>query len=431
MAVSITGIAPGSHAARKGIRAGETLLCINGHPVEDVLDYRFYLMEPRLELEIEGEKGRRRVRIRKDETADIGLEFATYLMDRQRCCKNKCIFCFIDQMPPGMRESLYFKDDDSRLSFLFGNYITLTNLSEHDITRIIEMHISPLRVSVHTTNPALRCRMMNNRFAGDSLKALERFAQAGIRIEGQLVLCPGVNDGEELRRTMEDLSRMIPAVESVAAVPVGLTRYREGLTALRGYTAQEAAAVIDAVEEYGSRMLAQHGNRVFYPADEFYVKAGRALPEEDFYGDMAQLENGVGLIALLRAEFRRALDQCTGQPAGSRLILATGAAAAPFLRELIDEAKQRWHNLHVDVFAVQNHFFGETIDVAGLVTGRDIAEQLYGCEADCVLFPDVMLRHEGDRFLDDMVPVQLEEALGVPVRAVPTGGEGLLQALLL
>lgn len=406
-------------------------MSINGHPVEDVLDYRFYLMESKLELGIEGDKGYRRIRIRKEETADIGLEFATYLMDRQRSCKNKCIFCFIDQMPSGMRESLYFKDDDSRLSFLFGNYITLTNLSERDITRIIDMHISPLRVSVHTTNPALRCRMMNNRFAGDSLKALERFAQAGIRIEGQLVLCPGINDGEELRRTMEDLAALIPAVESVAAVPVGLTRHREGLTELHGYTAQEAAAVIDAVEEYGGQMLAEYGNRVFYPADEFYVKAGRALPDEDFYGDMAQLENGVGLIALLRAEFRAALEACTDQPRGSRLILATGVAAAPFLRKLIDEARQKWHNLHVDVFAVRNRFFGETIDVAGLVTGRDIAEQLRGCEADYVLFPDVMLRHEGDRFLDDMVPAQLEKALGVPMRAVPTGGKGLLRTLLL
>ena len=398
--------------------------------MEDVLDYRFYLMDSRLELMLETEKGARRVRLRKAYEEDIGLEFESYLMDKQHACRNKCIFCFIDQMPPGMRESLYFKDDDSRLSFLFGNYITLTNLTEHEVTRILEMHISPIHVSVHTTNPELRCRMMGNRFAGESLSLLRQFAEAGIRLECQLVLCPGYNDGDELIRSMADLAALGDAVESVAAVPVGLTKYREGLEPLRLFTKEEAAAVIDAVEAFGGRMLAERGSRVFFPADEFYLKAGRPIPEAAFYEDMAQLENGVGLTALLFKEFREALAACEETPEGTRMTIATGVAAAPLLRMLIDEAGKKWDNLHVDVMAVRNVFFGETITVAGLVTGGDLIRQLKGRTAPVLLIPDAMLRHEKDRFLDDVQPGDVERELGVELRVVPVDGAALLQELL-
>lgn len=430
MPVTIHNVIPGSPAARRHIRPGELLVRMNGHEIEDVLDYRFYLREPVLSLAVSDGRKTRIIRIHKEEDEELGLEFETYLMDKQHACRNKCVFCFIDQLPPGMRESLYFKDDDSRLSFLFGNYITLTNLSEHEISRILAMHISPINISVHTTNPELRCRMMNNRFAGESLATLRRFAQAGLDINCQLVLVPGYNDGEELERTMVDLAALAPSVKSVAAVPVGLTKYREGLAPLRLFTSEESRDVVRRMEAMGDRMLAQTGNRLFYPSDEFYIQAGLPLPAADFYGEMAQLENGVGMTALLREQFADALAEESRRPAGSRLLLATGMLAAPFIRELVDEAGKKWHNLQCEVVAIANRFFGETITVAGLVTGGDLIEQLRGRTADVLLIPQDMLRHEGDRFLDDVTPAQVEAALSMRVEAVPVDGAALLEALL-
>lgn len=432
MAVTVGGVVHGSIAQKKKIKAGDVLLSMNGHEVADVLDYRFFLFEPRLTLALQTAAGKKRtVRIRKAEQDDIGLEFDTYLMDRQHTCRNGCIFCFIDQMPPGMRETLYFKDDDSRLSFLFGNYVTLTNLSEHEIERIISMHISPINISVHTTNPELRCRMMNNRFAGQSLAILRRFADAGIHMNCQLVLCPGWNDGEELSRSMQELGALYPAVESVAVVPVGLTKYREGLTDLRPFTAEESCAVIEMVERFGDEHEKNTGNRLVYPADEWYVKAGREIPQAEFYGEMSQLENGVGLTALLRSQFAQALQDCQGAKAvGTKTVVATGTAAAPLLKELVASAEAVVDNLHVQVVAIQNQFFGETITVAGLVTGADLCDQLQGIACDRVLIPDCMLRHEGDRFLDDVTPSELSAKLGVAVEVISTDGEALLAALL-
>ena len=432
MAVVITSVADGSIAASKKLVAGDTLVAINHHLINDVLDYRFYLMDTRLTLTVETAAGKTRVlRIRKQEDEDIGLEFETYLMDRQHTCRNNCIFCFIDQMPPGMRETLYFKDDDSRLSFLFGNYITLTNLSAHEADRIVEMHISPINVSVHTTNPDLRCRMMNNRFAGDALAHLHRFADAGIHIECQLVICPEWNDGEELLRSMRDLAELAPAVESVAVVPVGLTKYREGLTPLRPFTEAESRAVIDMVTAFGDEQLQKTGNRLVYPADEWYVQAGLPIPDEEFYGDMSQLENGVGLVALLRAQFADALQAHDGTAAlGTKTVLATGVAAAPILTELVDTAAGRVENIHAQVVAIRNEFFGESITVAGLVTGGDLRRQLQGISSERVLIPDCMLRHEGDRFLDDVTPEQLAAELGVTVEVIPTDGGALFDALV-
>lgn len=433
MAVTISGVVPGSPAARKSIRPGDRLLALNGHEIADVLDYRFYLDEPCLTAVIETSEGKRRVlRLHRDAGGETGLTFASYLMDKQHRCRNKCVFCFIDQMPPGMRESLYFKDDDSRLSFLFGNYITLTNLSDHEIERILAMHISPINISVHTTNPALRCRMMGNRFAGEKLAVLRRFADAGLAINCQLVLVPGYNDGEELTNTLRDLAELAPAVKSVAAVPVGLTKYREGLTPLRLFTPEESRDVIRRMEAMGEEMLQKHGTRLFYPSDEFFIKAGLPMPDAAYYGDMAQLENGVGMTALLEEQFREALAAAREEgrrPAGSRLLIATGLLAAPILSRLVDEARETWHNLLVEVVPIKNRFFGETITVAGLLTGRDLMEQLRGREADILLLPRDMLRREGDCFLDDATPDEVAQALSMRVEMLPVDGADLLEAL--
>ncbi len=431
MAVTINGVEPGSPAARAKIRAGEELLAINGQEIVDVLDYRFYMMNEKLELTLRSGGAGRKVRIRKDEYEELGLTFATYLMDRERSCRNQCIFCFIDQMPPGMRETLYFKDDDARLSFLYGNYITLTNLTGHDIERTIRMKISPVNISVHTTNPELRCKMMNNRFAGESLSILRRLADGGIAMNAQLVLCPGINDGAELARTMRDLAEYLPALKTVSCVPVGLTRFRDGLYPLRPYTGEEAAAVVAQVEAFGDEMKARHGTRVFYASDEFYLKAGLPLHDGDFYEDYGQLENGVGMLTLQREQFRDALPFF--EPDGRRrnFSIATGVAAAPFLRKLVDEAAETWHNLNGRVYPVVNDFFGHEITVAGLLTGRDLIAQLKGKDlGEELLLPDVLLKFHEDVFLDDVTLDKVREALGVPITMVGSDGYELLRCML-
>lgn len=430
MAVIIDSVQKGSPADRAGFKAGETLTALNGHEIMDVLDYRFYQDETRLTAEVLDSAGEKRVlHVVKREYEDLGLDFATYLMDKQRSCKNKCVFCFIDQLPPGLRESLYFKDDDSRLSFLFGNYITLTNITEHEVERIIHMHISPINISVHTTNPELRVKMMHNRFAGERLEILYRLAEAGIRINCQLVLCPGWNDGEELERTLRDLTAL-ESVGCIAAVPVGLTKYRENLTPLRLFNKEEAAAVIDCIDRYGAACLERTGSRRVYAADEFYLIAGREIPDAAFYEDFALLENGVGLWALLKSE---AADAITDEPAPDRpreISLATGELAYPLLRELVDRAATKWHNLVGHVYAIRNDFFGPTINVAGLVTGGDLIRQLRGKPlGEELLIPASMLRHEGDLFLDDVSLADVERELQVPVRPVPNDGYALMAAL--
>ncbi len=430
MAVTISGVKPRSPAARKRVAAGDVLKSINGHAVEDVLDYQFYLTDGRLTLCLDTPRGERTVTLRADKLGDIGLEFETYLMDKQRSCRNNCIFCFIDQLPHGLRDSLYFKDDDSRLSFLFGNYITLTNLTERDVERIIEMHISPVNVSVHTTDPALRCRMMNNRFAGDALKYLYQLAEAGIALNCQLVLCPDYNDGDTLTRTMEDLARLFPAVQSVAAVPVGLTKFREGLTPLRPFTREEAADVIARMEGMADRLEAEHGHRVFFPSDEFYLTAGLPIPAADRYGDFLQLENGVGMIALMREEFYAALEEAEELTRTRRLVVATGVSATPLMEELVAAAKAKFPALQAEVKTVVNRFFGERITVAGLITGGDLIEQLRDIPADEVTVPRCMLRREGDMFLDDTTPDEVAAALGMPLTVNDGDGADFLRVLL-
>ena len=432
MPVKILAVEPGGAASHAGVRPGETLLSINGNEICDILDYRFYETDRHLSIVLRDDAGAERtVQIRKGQYESIGLEFETYLMDQQHSCTNRCIFCFIDQLPKGLRKSLYFKDDDSRLSFLFGNYVTLTNLKEREVDRIIKMHISPINISVHTTNPELRVKMMGNRFAGKSLDILYRFAKAGIKLNCQIVLCRDINDGEELDRTLKDLTSLWPSVQSVAVVPLGLTKYRQGLYPLTGYDSETARAVVRQLERWGDRCEQKYGQRICYAADEFYLKAQLPIPPAPFYGDFDQLENGVGLMASLKQEFLDALEDFVPPASARKVTLATGVAAHPFLDTLLDELRQRCHNLTCNVVPIVNDFFGDTITVAGLVTGGDLLKQLQGRElGDALLLPDVMLRREGDIFLDDVSLEELSEALQIQIITVPNDGYALLDAVV-
>lgn len=431
MSVLISQVEPRSPAARKGVKAGDLLLSVNGNEIEDVLDYRFHIVNERLTLRLLREGKERTVTLHKREEDDPGLVFDTYLMDRQQSCRNQCVFCFVDQLPKGLRDTLYFKDDDSRMSFLFGNYITLTNLTEHEVERIIRLHISPINVSVHTTNPELRVKMMKNRFAGESLGILYRLAEAGTKLNCQIVLCPGYNDGAELDRTLRDLIGLCPSVQSVAVVPVGLTRYREGLAPLQKVTPAIASAVIDTLEKAGEECLRRFGSRVVYASDEFYLKAGRPLPDADFYGEFDQLENGVGMCALMKREFADAVEDTPADAVLRRVSVATGMGFYPILCEMVDTAKRKWHNLDAVVYGVKNDFFGHDINVSGLITGRDLIAQLKGKPlGDRLLLPGSMFRSEGDVTLDDVSVEEIEQVLGVSVVQTSSGGYELLSALL-
>ena len=433
MSVLITDVEKKSIAQRKRISAGDTLISINEKEINDVLDYRFYSSDKKLILELAKPDGKRyRRKIRKDEYEDLGLIFETYLMDKKQHCKNKCIFCFIDQLPMGMRESLYFKDDDSRLSFLFGNYITLTNITQHDVDRIIEMHISPVNISVHTMNPELRTKMMKNPFAGESLKYIEQFAKAGVKLNTQLVLCPGINDGGELKYSIEKLMSFYPAVQSIAAVPVGLTKHRENLCHIEPYNKETADEVIDIIEKYSSEYLEHIGSRIVFAADEFYLKAERPIPEADFYEDFPQIENGVGLWADLKNQFETALNECEYQPKENRtVVIATGEAAYPLMISFKEAVENRFDKVNVNVIKIENNFFGEMITVSGLITGKDLISQLEGkTDSYDVLISSTMLRSEGDMFLDSMTVVEAEKELGSKIIPVDNDGYELLSAIL-
>lgn len=432
MPVKISAVEKNSYAEKAGITAGESIVSINGNVIKDVLDYRFYMTDRDILVELASQNGETRtVEVKKPEYDDLGLDFETYLMDKEHCCKNKCIFCFIDQMPPNMRETLYFKDDDSRLGFLFGNYITLTNLEDEDIDRIIKMHLSPINISVHTTNPELRVRMMKNPKAADSLKYIKRLADAGIALHIQLVLCPGINDGDELRRTFSDLAKLGPAVESAVCVPVGLTKYREKLPKLTPYNAEGAREVISIVDWFREKMKTERGIAVACAADEFFIKAGLPLPPYEYYDDFTQLEDGVGLCTLLKHEFYEALDYFPPAEYNRRVTIPTGKAAYSTIKELADAAEHRYNGLKIDVLAMENNFFGELITVTGLLTGGDIAAQLKERDnGDAVLICESTLRYEHDKFIDDTTPDYVERELKLPVLMVPNDGYKLLCAML-
>ena len=432
MAVKISGIEENSIAMKKKISAGDELIKINGNEINDVLDYRFYINEKKLVLSLKTAEGKfRAVTVHKDEFDDLGLEFETYLMDKQQHCKNKCIFCFIDQLPEGLRESLYFKDDDSRLSFLFGNYITLTNMNDADIDRIIKMHISPVNISVQTMNPELRVKMMLNPKAGESLKYIKRLADAGIAINTQLVLCPGINDGKELEFSLKELFKLYPSVQSIAAVPVGLSDHRKGLYPLEPYTPETAGAVIDMIDRLNSEFEKEHGEIIAYAADEFYLKAGREMPAPDYYNGYPQLENGVGMWALLEEEFDEALAESSVTELKRKATVVTGVAAFPLIKKLAEKAMQKINGLEVSVIEAKNRLFGEMITVSGLLCGRDIIDAVSGADlGEELIIPPNCLRSEGDMLLDDMTVSELSETLKVKVTANGPSGGDLLKAML-
>lgn len=430
MAVKIYNVTKGSHAEKAGIKSGEILLKINSNEIVDVLDYRFYQVNRQLSLEISDGKNIRTVEIAKSEYDEIGLEFETYLMDEQHSCRNKCIFCFIDQLPKGLRKSLYFKDDDSRLSFLFGNYITLTNITEHEIERIIKMHISPINVSVHTTNPDLRCKMMNNRFAGDALKNLKRFADAGITLNCQIVACPGINDGDELLRTMRDLENL--GVEMTAIVPVGLTAYRDGLYPLVPYNKETAAQTLDLIEQYGDMCKEKHGRRIFFAGDEFYILAEREIPAPEFYEDFSALEDGVGMIAYLTDDVKWALEELENDENPNHTVtVACGTGVFPFMKKIMVMINEKFPNITINTQPIKNNFFGGGVNVSGLVTGGDLINQLKGKNiGERLIIPSSMLRFENDLFLDDVSTNDVERELKVELIAVNNNGADLVNAII-
>ncbi len=427
--VEITGVLPHSRAARAGILAGDVLLEINGHRINDVLDYRFRLAEEVVRLKLHRGADILDVKIKKDEYDDIGLEFGTPLMDKKHRCENGCIFCFIDQNPKGMRDTIYFKDDDSRLSFLHGNYITLTNLHDEDIDRIIEMHISPVNVSVHATDPDLRVRMMKNKRAGEVLGYLRRLADAGIRLRGQIVLCRGINDGVQLERSMTDLAAYYPMLDSVSIVPCGLTAHREGLFPLEPFPPDECAAVIDQVEAFNATLE----ERLFFASDEFYIKCGRALPGDEYYGEYLQIENGVGMLTSFETELDsilKTLDE-DEKRVSREVSVATGEAAYDFIVRQTEKLTAACPDFRCHVYCVKNNFFGGEVTVTGLLTGKDIAEQLDGKPLGEVLYLSCnTLRHEGDLFLCGMSPDELSESLGVPLEFTQNDGSEFCLKLL-
>jgi Fe-S oxidoreductase, related to NifB/MoaA family len=418
---TVASVDPGCPLEGK-VFPGDELHYVNHHPIRDVLDYKYWTYDEKLLLEF---KNAGKIRVRKEAGQDLGLNFETYLMDRPTGCANRCVFCFVDQLPRGMRSTLYFKDDDARLSFLTGNYITCTNLSKREMERICALRISPLNISVHATDGALRARLLGNPRGAEILDVLRRFSDAGIFMDCQIVAVPGWNDGEALQKTMEDLASFFPQVGSVSVVPVGLTRHREGLTPLSPFTKEEAYRCVRQVEAYAEVCRQNHDSSIFFCSDELYLKAGLPLPPDEYYEGYPQLENGVGLLRLQETEFDLALEEEGPIVNGPPFSLATGAAAAPFLRALAEKA-----GANGTVYAVPNDFLGHTIDVAGLLTGGDLIKHLRGkALGDRLLLPQVMLRHGEGVFLDDLTPADLERELGVRVKIVEPDGARLLTAM--
>lgn len=412
------------------VHIGDTLLAINGNRVHDVLDYKFFGYDPEVSVTVRTPEGvEHTVHVAKAEGQDLGLEFESYLMDKPRSCANNCVFCFIDQLPGGMRRTMYFKDDDARLSFLLGNYITMTNLSDREIQRICDLHISPINVSVHTTNPELRVKMLRNRNAGKCIDIMRRFADGGIKMNCQIVCCPGLNDGDELLRTMRELADMYPAVHSVSIVPVGLTKFREGLFELRPFTPEHSSETIDMVTAFGDECLKKFGTRLFFCSDEMYICANRELPEDEFYEEHTQLENGVGMIRLLEAEFKSALS-LSEKPDGVPFSIACGTSVAPFFEKLVCTAHEKYDNIDGRVYAIENDFFGHSINVTGLITGGDLINQLKGKDLGERLFiSQNMLRREEMDFLDDVLLEEASAALGVPIYPIDQDGFALWDAI--
>ena len=428
----VKAIEPGSIAEELGIEPGDKLISINDCTIEDVFDYHFYVNDEELVLLIEKPDGEEwELEIEKDFEEDLGIVFEQGLMDEYRSCRNKCMFCFIDQMPKGMRETLYFKDDDSRLSFLQGNYITLTNMSEHDVDRIVRYHLEPINISFHTTNPELRCKMLNNRFAGEALKKVDKFYEGSIQMNGQIVLCRGINDGEELERSIKDLSKYLPYLQSVSVVPAGLTKYRDGLYPLESFEKEDACKVIDLIEKYQKEFFEEYDLHFIHASDEWYILAEREVPEEDRYDGYLQLENGVGMIRLLINEFEEVFQDLEGDEREREVSVITGGLAYPYLKSMAERLEEKYPNLTVHVYKIRNDFFGEKITVSGLITGQDLLAQLKDkALGEEILIPCNMLRDGEEVFLDDITLTDVKETLQVKVNVVKSSGQDLVNAIL-
>ncbi len=428
----IKAVEPLSIAEELGIEAGDKLISINDNVIEDVFDYHYLVNDEELVVLIEKADGEEwELEIEKDYEEDLGITFEQGLMDEYRSCRNKCIFCFIDQMPKGMRETLYFKDDDSRLSFLQGNYITLTNMSDHDVERMVQYHLEPINISFQTTNPELRCKMLHNRFAGDALKKVDKLYEGGIHMNGQIVLCKGVNDGEELERSIRDLTKYLPYLQSVSVVPVGLTKYRDGLYPLEPFTKEDAIKVLDTIEGWQKKIYEEYGLHFIHAGDEWYILAERKMPEEERYDGYMQLENGVGMLRLLMNEFDEAIADLEGDDRRVEVSVATGKLAYPYLQKMIDKLQVKFPNVKVDLYWIRNDFFGEKITVAGLITGQDLIEQLKGQKLGTkLLLPCNMLRDGEEVFLDDVTLDMVKESLQVEIDIVKSSGWDFLERII-
>lgn len=428
----ITGVEPGSIAEECGLEPGDRIGAVNGHEIEDFFDYQYYIEEEFLRVEVLTKDGEEcTLEIEKEEDEDLGLVFESFLMDDYNSCCNKCMFCFIDQMPPGMRETLYFKDDDSRLSFLQGNYITLTNMKEKDIDRVIRYHLAPINISVHTTNPELRCRMLHNRFAGDVMEKIRRFSDAGIPMNSQVVLCKGINDGEELDRTIRELGDFLPCMESLSVVPVGLTKYRDDLPKLEAFTKEDAKKVLSQIQGWQKHFLETRGTSFVHASDEWFILAGEEFPPVDYYEGFGQLENGVGMMRLLISEVEERLPELTGDDREKSVSIATAKLAFPTIRKLAEQVTAKYPRMHIHVYCIENTFFGEQITVSGLLTGQDIERQLKGRElGDELLLPCNVLKADEDIFLDDMSLSALSESLQVPVNIIQSEGQDFVNKII-
>jgi putative radical SAM enzyme (TIGR03279 family) len=428
----IKNVLPDSIAEEMGIEPGDKLISINDSEVGDVFDYHFLVNDEELVLLIKKPDGEEwELEIEKEFEEDLGIEFEQGLMDEYRSCKNKCIFCFIDQMPKGMRETLYFKDDDSRLSFLQGNYVTLTNMSDHDISRIVNYRLEPINISFHTMNPQLRRRMLHNRFAGEALKKVDRLYEGGILMNGQIVLCKGINDGEELERSIRELTKYIPCLQSVSVVPVGLTRYREGLYPLEPFRKEDARQVLETIHLWQDRIYKEHGIHFIHGGDEWYILAGEEVPEQERYDGYLQLENGVGMLRLLEDEFQQAYEEAKGDGREREVSVATGVLAYPYIRKMAEKLRSKYPKTKIHIYPIQNDFFGKMITVSGLITGRDLIAQLRGRElGERLLLPCNMFRSGEEVFLDDVTLSEVEEALQVRADIVKSSGQDFVEAVL-
>ena len=428
----IKNVLPGSIAEELEISAGDKLLAINDQEIEDVFDYHFFANEEYLTVLIEKPDGEQwELEIEKEYEEDLGIEFEQGLMDEYRSCRNKCIFCFIDQMPKDMRETLYFKDDDSRLSFLQGNYVTLTNMSDHDIDRIVRYHLEPINVSFQTTNPELRCKMLHNRFAGEALKKVDRLYEGGITMNGQIVLCKGINDGEELERSIRDLMKYAPQLQSVSVVPVGLSKYRDGLYPLLPFTKEDAKEVLHIIHKWQKKAYEEFGIHFIHGGDEWYILAEEELPKEERYDGYLQLENGVGMLRLLMNEFEEGYERLNGDERDREVSIATGFLAYPYIQRMADRIMEKYPKSKLHVYGIRNDFFGELITVSGLITGQDLIGQLKGkALGEKLLLPCNMLRIEEQDFLDDVTLQDVKDALQVPVDIVKSSGQDFIDAVL-